>query len=38
LKIKEFKKIGDVMIANRKGDELADLDKKIYTHDLFGDD
>ena len=34
----EFKKISDVIIANRLTDELADVREKIYTRDIYGRD
>lgn len=36
--LEEFKKISDVILANRKSDDLADVDAKVYTRDIFGGD
>lgn len=36
--LEEYKKSYDVIIANRMSDELADVDAKIYSRDLIGND
>lgn len=34
----EFKALSDVVVANRLSDEVKDIEDKIYTRDLFGQD
>ncbi|EJF07450.1 nucleotide sugar dehydrogenase [Thiovulum sp. ES] len=34
--LEEFKNISDVIVANRKSDDLKDVEEKIYSRDIFG--
>ena len=34
----EFKRMSDVVVANRKADELQDIEEKVYTRDLYARD
>ena len=34
----EFKKLSDVIVANRQSPKLFDVEEKVYTRDIFGND
>ncbi|MCT7581830.1 nucleotide sugar dehydrogenase [Aliarcobacter butzleri] len=36
--LEDFKKISDVIVANRLSDILKDVQEKVYTRDIFGND
>ncbi|WP_309045374.1 nucleotide sugar dehydrogenase [Marinobacter sediminicola] len=36
--LEEFKSMSDVVLANRRSDDLLDVECKVYTRDLFGND
>ena len=36
--LQEFKRISDIIVANRWNEELADVREKVYTRDILGRD
>lgn len=34
----EFKRMADIVVANRLSDDIQDIRSKVYTRDLFGQD
>jgi len=35
--LNKFKKLSDIIVANRLDDNIADVNKKVYTRDIYGD-
>ncbi len=36
--LNEFKKISDIIVANRLSDDIKDVEEKVYTRDIFNSD